>query len=362
MLLFVLFLFINASFLQARCPDEIRFSKDVIYLYWEGEIDANGSTSSPTITLPDGTSVTLNPANVPTWSNAIPYAIPPELADQDLTGEVEISIGEDGPCFYEDGVLVSCELSQACLNEVENIAEDIAEDVAGQVVAANQCKFWEGDCGTISSIKRTGRVAIGRDPLWSDSRLTLKGNLDLVATGATGWRNQIRFHAEGGGLRHIITDHHDTGRLLFRAGLNDSSGGASEIEFHASVGIGRGGNINMPLTIGADNLDISHYRLYVEGGILTEEVRVRNDWADYVFQEDYALKSLTEVEQFIDQNGHLHNVPSAAQVEDEGFEIGDMTKVQQEKIEEIFLHIIEMDKRIKALEAENAALKRGSGK
>lgn len=356
-LLFVLFLFLGTSFLQARCPDEIRFGKDLIYLYWEGGVDATGSTFSPTITLADGTSFTVNAANVPTWPDAIPYEIPGEFSDLDLTGEIEISVGDDGPCFYEDGVLVSCELSQACLHEVENIAEDVAQDVAEDIFAASECKYWEGACGTELGIHREGRVGIGRKPLWQDSRLTVKGNLDLVANGSSGWRNQIRFHREGGSIRHMITDNHDNGRLLFRAGLSDNSGGAKEMEFHASVGIGRGGTINMPTSIGADNIDISHYRLYVEGGILTEEVRVRNDWADYVFQDDYDLKPLADVEAFIDMNGHLHNVPSATQVEDEGFEIGDMTKIQQEKIEELFLHMIEMDKRMKALEVENAALK-----
>ena len=104
------------------------------------------------------------------------------------------------------------------------------------------------------------------------------------------------------------------------------------------------------------------YKLYVEDGILTERVKVAlknsSDWADYVFDEDYELKSLNEVETHIQKNGYLHNTPSAQQLVTEGgVELGEITVNQQEKIEEIFLHLIEMDKRIKQLEAENARLK-----
>ncbi|NOQ74688.1 MAG: hypothetical protein GQ574_21930 [Crocinitomix sp.] len=107
------------------------------------------------------------------------------------------------------------------------------------------------------------------------------------------------------------------------------------------------GTVNTPTTIGGQN--ISAYRLFVAGGILTEEVRVRTGWADYVFADGYELPTLTEVGEFIDENGHLPNVPSAAQVEEEGIEIGEITRIQQEKIEELTLYMIEMQKEIEAL-------------
>ncbi|NHN25780.1 hypothetical protein FIA58_008850 [Flavobacterium jejuense] len=115
------------------------------------------------------------------------------------------------------------------------------------------------------------------------------------------------------------------------------------------VGIG---TENTPTAIGSANL--SAYKLYVKGGILTEEVRVRTGWADYVFANDYNLKSLAEVENFIVKNKHLPNVPSAKQVEEEGVSLGEMARIQQEKIEELTLYIIEQNKRIEALEAKMA--------
>jgi len=110
------------------------------------------------------------------------------------------------------------------------------------------------------------------------------------------------------------------------------------------------GTTSFPTTIGGAN--ISAYRLFVRGGILTEEVRVRTGWADYVFADDYQLKSISEVETFIKENKHMPNVPSAAQVEEEGISLGEMAKIQQEKIEELMLYIIQQEKRIKALEVK----------
>lgn len=100
----------------------------------------------------------------------------------------------------------------------------------------------------------------------------------------------------------------------------------------------------------------ANYKLFVTGGILTDEIRVKlnvgGTWADYVFNKDYNLKPLSEVEKYINENGHLPNVPSAAQVKEEGINIGDMARIQQEKIEELTLYIIAQNKRIEALEAK----------
>jgi hypothetical protein len=112
------------------------------------------------------------------------------------------------------------------------------------------------------------------------------------------------------------------------------------------------GTENTPTTIGSANT--SAYRLFVKGGILTDELRVATGWADYVFAKDYNLKPLSEVENFIEANGHLPNVPSAKQVEIEGISVGEMAKIQQEKIEELTLYIIELNKRIESLEAKKS--------
>jgi hypothetical protein len=114
------------------------------------------------------------------------------------------------------------------------------------------------------------------------------------------------------------------------------------------------GTANTPASIGGAN--ISTYKLFVAGGILTEAIRVRVNWADYVFDPDYELKPLNEVEKHIQEKGHLPNVPSAKEVEAQGIELGDISRIQQEKIEELFLHTIEQEKEINKQKEINKAL------
>lgn len=112
---------------------------------------------------------------------------------------------------------------------------------------------------------------------------------------------------------------------------------------------------NLINTIGGQ--DISNYTLYVEGGMLADQVRVRTEWADYVFKQEYDLKSISELEDFISQNGHLPNCPTENEVLEAGIEIGSITKIQQEKIEELTLYIIEQDRQFKDLRKEFDELK-----
>jgi hypothetical protein len=115
------------------------------------------------------------------------------------------------------------------------------------------------------------------------------------------------------------------------------------------VGIGGVTTMTFPSTS-----PYASYNLFVKGGIASDEVRVALNatWADYVFAKDYNLKPLAEVEAFIAKNNHLPNVPSAAQVKEEGLALGDMSRIQQEKIEELTLYIIAQNKRLEALEAK----------
>jgi hypothetical protein len=100
------------------------------------------------------------------------------------------------------------------------------------------------------------------------------------------------------------------------------------------------------------------YQLSVAGKIIAEEMRVqlKAAWPDYVFADNYKLKSLEEVEQHIKTNKHLPNIPAAAVVEKEGFDLGDMNKRLLEKIEELTLYMIEMKKENKNLQQTNETL------
>lgn len=123
-----------------------------------------------------------------------------------------------------------------------------------------------------------------------------------------------------------------------------------QVKLNGKVGIGAVGTF----PIAAGGADVSAYKLFVTGGILTYEVRValNTTWADYVFAKNYNLIPLTEVENYITTNGHLPNMPSGTQVKADGINVAEMARIQQEKIEELTLYIIDQNKRIEALEAK----------
>ena len=105
----------------------------------------------------------------------------------------------------------------------------------------------------------------------------------------------------------------------------------------------------------------ANYKLLVNGKVLVRnEVYVKQDgigWADYVFAKDYKLMPLLEVEQHIQEKGHLPNMPSASEVEKDGIAVGDIIKRQQEKIEELTLYLIEMKKQNDEIQKELKAIK-----
>lgn len=99
-----------------------------------------------------------------------------------------------------------------------------------------------------------------------------------------------------------------------------------------------------------DSTDV--YRLSVNGAIRAHRVKVYTDWADYVFYKNYELPKLEEVEEYIENNGHLKDIPSAEEVEKNGIELGEMNKLLLQKIEELTLYVIELNKEIKELKSQ----------
>lgn len=92
-------------------------------------------------------------------------------------------------------------------------------------------------------------------------------------------------------------------------------------------------------------------KLDVNGSIRAERIDVINDVpsADYVFEADYELRSISEVEEFISNHKHLPDVPSAAEFKSRGYSVGEMDEILLRKIEELTLYIIEQQKVIDEL-------------
>jgi hypothetical protein len=93
--------------------------------------------------------------------------------------------------------------------------------------------------------------------------------------------------------------------------------------------------------------------LTVNGAIKSREIIVtETGWSDYVFQEDYMLPTLDEVEQYIQQKRHLRDIPSSQQVAKDGVNLGEMQACLLQKIEELTLYVIQQNKRIQILESQ----------
>lgn len=98
------------------------------------------------------------------------------------------------------------------------------------------------------------------------------------------------------------------------------------------------------------------YRLDVNGTIRAKEVRVQTGWSDHVFLPEYELPTLEQEDQFIQENGHLLGFESEKDMQGE-VQLADVTNRQQAKIEEMMLHLIELNKKMDQVIQENAALK-----
>ncbi len=91
-------------------------------------------------------------------------------------------------------------------------------------------------------------------------------------------------------------------------------------------------------------------KLAVNGNIRAKEIKVEMaNWPDYVFEEKHEILSLDSVAAFIRKNKRLPEMPAAEELEKNGISVGDMLKLQQKKIEELTLHLIEKDKDIQLL-------------
>jgi hypothetical protein len=142
-----------------------------------------------------------------------------------------------------------------------------------------------------------------------------------------------------------------------------SSGAASTLNLQASGGDllitpFETGQVGIGISSAA-NLPDASYLLAVDGKAIFEEVRVEvsGSWPDYVFLDTYDLMPLADLEHHISTQGHLPGIPRAVTVESEGFDLGEMQRKVIEKVEELTLYMIEMNKSLEALKKENELLR-----
>lgn len=193
-----------------------------------------------------------------------------------------------------------------------------------------------------------GALVVGTSSIITntDGHLSI-GNIneDSNPLNGSGWENSTTFLLNGKDFTSI--GFHDSGQRVdyIRAGQGT-------IQMGYDAGWGRA-NIGMPLGVwnAQGNVGIGTLtpkeKLSVNGKIRAHEIKVEtSNWPDYVFEEGYQVGKLKELESYIKIHKHLPDMPSAKEVETNGIALGEMVKLQQQKIEELTLHLIEKDKQL----------------
>jgi hypothetical protein len=209
----------------------------------------------------------------------------------------------------------------------------------------------------IMSLTQGGKVGIGIDPQYT---------LDVKHVTTSGITQEAFRVSETDGREMLITTNNCTSchSYLTKAGdfaivWNDKVGSAHNTaaglviapskESHSGIRIAANGNVGI-----GTNLDSNtdNFKLSVSGSIRAKEIKVETGWADYVFEDNYDLMPLGDVEAFIKKEHRLPNVPTTNEVENGNIGLGALTVIQQEKLEEMMLYIIELKNELNELRKE----------
>ena len=170
------------------------------------------------------------------------------------------------------------------------------------------------------------------------------GNLGKVGIGTTSPSYQLSFGKNDGATLAMYENEHGVNMTGLRYNVEKIG---LELIANNTVGlyIANGGNVGVGTLI-------PDKELTVNGTIHAKEVLVDNlgPLADFVFKPTYKLMSLYEVEQYVNANRHLPEIPSASEVEKKGLNLGEMQNKLLQKVEELTLYIIEQQKKIDHLE------------
>ncbi len=148
----------------------------------------------------------------------------------------------------------------------------------------------------------------------------------------------------------LISGNADNAKFnLFNVGLESWYGIGFRSSFNNKVGIifnTRTASAFFEGNIGIGTDNPGSWKLAVNGQIRAKEIKVETGWSDFVFQSNYLLPNLTEVENHIKEKGHLKDIPSAKEVAENGIFLGEMDSKLLQKIEELTLYTIQQQKEI----------------
>lgn len=175
-------------------------------------------------------------------------------------------------------------------------------------------------------------------------KIGFAGDFEMINTGIN---NKFLFHTgwQSGDYSLYITPVDGSGTKLFDRSLYLHRDGYLEKKMDNSSSVALAVSLS-----GTRN-----FQVMGSGKIYAREIEVKlGSFPDYVFEKDYKLMPIRELEQYIYSNNHLPNIPSAKEVEEKGLGLGELSLKQLEKIEELTLYILDLNKRIENLENDLA--------
>ena len=231
---------------------------------------------------------------------------------------------------------------------------------AGDVGSGHEVLFFTDGAGR-AGVSHLGGLAVGDsyfDNYTPANRLVVEGDvgigtktpagqLDIVKTGSV----RLNVETKGSGTRYGEIAFKDNGSVV---GFVWSVPGSNLLS------MGKGGHLHINLRMDTENVGIGttspsqklevNGNVLVQGDVLSKKVKVSanpGDWPDYVFANDYHLRSLAEVSAFIEANHHLPEVPSAREVGENGLDLGSMDATLLKKIEELTLYTLDQEEKLK---------------
>lgn len=174
------------------------------------------------------------------------------------------------------------------------------------------------------------------------------GSINLKAGPAAYTGGYITLEAGSSGLPEGTP-----GMIILKGG--DRSGSTND----GAVEVQRGNfRVMTKILVGTTNeSQDANAKVIVDGKIVCEEIEAKGVAADFVFNKGYKLRSLSEVESFINNNKHLPDVPNAETTK-KGVNLGDFSELLLQKVEELTLYVIEQNKSIELLKRENEVMKK----
>jgi len=297
-------------------------------------LDGNGVSGNARLKVVSGVNNTVNLINhsyeegqgwsslteevvIPSGSSQLVLWLYPNIGSADLGYSLfdNLIIAKEGSSGGGDTPVAGISLNTSSISLQPGGTSQLTASISPNN-ATNQTVSWSSSNTTVASVNTNGLVTA-----------VAEGNATITVTTQDGNRTA-------------------SSAVTVSDSSTPPSGGGNETGLWSSNSNG----LHYTGNVGIGTTPQSNYQLAVDGKIHTKEVKVDlTGWADYVFFKDYKLPTLEEVQQHIQEKGHLINIPSATEVEANGIELGQMNKLLLEKIEELTLYTLQQQKEINFL-------------